>query len=112
MKDQSISLAETQSTPAVKRLVERNLVNLRRARNIAMYKLGLAAFLVLAEFLLARFTNLDMNRVYLRTSHAHVRPESAVSWPGIVPTWHRMKNSWPSSVRSKPPSVHPRRTYS
>ena len=30
---------ETQATPAVRLIVERNLVNLKRARNIAMYKL-------------------------------------------------------------------------
>ena len=30
--------------------------------NIAMYKLGLAAFLVVVEFLLARLTHLDMSR--------------------------------------------------
>ena len=56
-------------------IVERNLINLKRARailaftqrvhawmpmNVAMYKLGLAALLVVTEFLLARLTRLDM----------------------------------------------------
>ena len=44
-------------------VVERNLVSLRRARNVAMYKLGLAAMLVVTEFLLARLTRLDMSRL-------------------------------------------------
>lgn len=53
---------ETQATPTVRLVVERNLTNLRRCRNLAMYKLGLAAFLVVLEFLLARLTRLDMSR--------------------------------------------------
>jgi hypothetical protein len=53
---------ETQATPAVRLVVERNLLNLKRCRNLAMYKLGLAAFLVVLEFLLARLTRLDMSR--------------------------------------------------
>ena len=43
-------------------IVERNLVNLKRMRNIATYNLGLAAFLVVMEFVLARLTRLDMSR--------------------------------------------------
>lgn len=55
---------ETQTTPAVRLVVERNLVCLRRARNVAMYKLGLAAILVVMEFLLSRLTRLDMSRFW------------------------------------------------
>ena len=53
---------ENQRTPVVKLVVERNLAQLKRARNIAMYKLGLAAVLVIIEFLIARFMGLDMGR--------------------------------------------------
>ena len=53
---------ETKATPAVRLIVERNLTNLKRHRNTAMYKLGLAAFLVIIEFVLARLLRLDMSR--------------------------------------------------
>jgi hypothetical protein len=55
---------EAQATPAVRLIVERNLTNLKRCRNIAMYKLGLAAFLVVVEFVLARLTHLDMHSCF------------------------------------------------
>ena len=53
---------ERQRTPVVKMVVERNLVQLRRARNVAMYKLALAGVLVVIEFVLARVSGLDMGR--------------------------------------------------
>lgn len=52
---------EQEDTQVVRLVVERNLIQLKRARNTAMYKLGMAAFLVVMEFLLARLTRLDMS---------------------------------------------------
>lgn len=52
---------EQEETHVVRLVVERNLLQLKRARNTAMYKLGMAAFLVVMEFILARLTRLDLS---------------------------------------------------
>lgn len=53
---------EQRDTAAVRLIVERNLVSLKRTRNVAFCKLGLAGVLVVMEFLLARFTRIDTSR--------------------------------------------------
>ena len=53
---------ENEKTQVVKAILERNITNLKRARSVAMYKLGMAAVLIVMEFLLAKFCRLDMAR--------------------------------------------------
>ena len=53
---------EKQRTPVVKLVVEQNLVQLQRARSVACFKLGLAGVLVVIEFVISRFSGLDMSR--------------------------------------------------
>ena len=58
---------EKQSITSMRKVVERNVLQLKRMRNIAMFRLGLAACLVVTEFILARLTRLDMSRFLSRS---------------------------------------------
>lgn len=46
----------------VRTVLQRNVQQLRKARAVAQYKMGMAAVLVVVEFVMARFCRLDMSR--------------------------------------------------
>ena len=53
---------ERRETSTVRLIVEHNLIQIKRQRTAAMMKMGLAAFLVIVEYIIARYTGLDMGR--------------------------------------------------
>jgi hypothetical protein len=59
---QDIEHNKTITNSDIRRVVTRNIAQLRRNRNVATYKLGMVGSLLLMELFFARFCRLDMSR--------------------------------------------------
>lgn len=62
---------ESKETHIMRAVLHRNIVQLKRARTLAMMKLGMAAGLIVVEFVLAHFCRIDMSR-FMKWHYANV----------------------------------------